>query len=97
MFEINNNQSQPAAAVAFVEESNNLEEIWNFENDWHSGLCNCCEDFSTCMHALLCWPCFICGLIDDIDESYCISFCVLNNMASMRTKLRSVLRIRVYI
>ena len=25
-----------------------MNDVWNFENDWHDGFCSCCEDLNQC-------------------------------------------------
>ncbi|XP_072259109.1 cornifelin homolog B-like [Pyxicephalus adspersus] len=39
---------------------------------WSSGICDCCEDMSTCCFAFWCFPCFQCATVSDHGECLCL-------------------------
>ncbi|XP_071398763.1 uncharacterized protein [Centroberyx affinis] len=40
--------------------------------NWNTGLCDCCEDCSTCCYAFWCCPCFACTTTGKFGECSCL-------------------------
>lgn len=45
--------------------------------DWNTGLCDCCEDASTCCYGFWCCPCLACTVSSNFGENRCLPLCDL--------------------
>ncbi|KAI3368565.1 hypothetical protein L3Q82_025579, partial [Scortum barcoo] len=45
------------------------------EVEWHSGLCDCFEDASTCCYGFWCCPCLACTVSERFGENRCLPLC----------------------
>ncbi|XP_077098944.1 placenta-specific gene 8 protein-like [Siphateles boraxobius] len=39
---------------------------------WSSGLCDCCQDMSSCCFGFWCFPCFMCSVTGEFGEGTCL-------------------------
>ncbi|XP_034539062.1 cornifelin homolog B [Notolabrus celidotus] len=46
--------------------------ISQVSNDWHSGICDCCDDVPECCFAFWCCPCFACKTSRDYGQPLCL-------------------------
>ena len=69
------------------------EDVWNYENEWNQGVCDCCLNFKTCCFGFCCYMCFLCCLFKRTGEYSCTPFLPLSLM-SLRSKLRTGFRIK---
>ena len=69
------------------------EDVWNYENEWNQGVCDCCLNFKTCCFGFCCYMCFLCCLFKRTGEYSCSTFLPLSLM-SLRSKLRTGFRIK---
>ncbi|RNA40616.1 cornifelin A -like protein [Brachionus plicatilis] len=65
-----------------------------YENEFSSGLCDCCTDFGNCCFAHFCFPCFMCKVYQNAGECFCTPIFFPNSAAFLRTKVRQGYRIK---
>ncbi|RNA37688.1 cornifelin -like protein [Brachionus plicatilis] len=70
------------------------ENVWNYENQWAQGLCDCCSNTKICCIAYFCLPCFTCSIFKRTDEFFCTPFFLPASIISLRSKLRTAFRIK---
>jgi len=69
------------------------DDVWEFENWWTQNLHNCCEDTYTCCVVCWCCPCSFYNIFKRADED-CLACCWPMTLWSLRTKIRTLFRIR---
>ena len=63
------------------------------QNQWTSGLCNCCSDLGECCFAYFCNLCYMCKLFSQAGEPCCS--CIYGGLVPLRTKIRTERNIEV--
>ncbi|KAK2908108.1 hypothetical protein Q8A73_009181 [Channa argus] len=43
--------------------------------EWNTGLCDCCDDASTCCYGFWCLPCLACTVSSQFGENTCLPLC----------------------
>lgn len=86
------NNNGPIETQPVVE---NPFNVWEYDNDWSSSICNCTEDIRFCACSTLLYPVALCCIMRDMKEGCCSFTCIPLTALQLRTKLRSVLRIKV--
>ncbi|CAF1351075.1 unnamed protein product, partial [Didymodactylos carnosus] len=66
--------------------------VWEFENEWYSGLCKC-KPAKRCCFAWFCYPCFMCKVAKQNGEEQWLGCCPCS-LFGLRTKLRTARRIK---
>ncbi|PAA60656.1 hypothetical protein BOX15_Mlig011696g1 [Macrostomum lignano] len=95
-------QMQMNSQVNITMSTTDQSKKFDHPRDWTSGLCGCCEDFSSCCCIWLCGPCYLCCCLSErMGESCCTPVCLSCAHPGMflpvllyRTKLRSKYNIR---
>ncbi|XP_043929138.1 cornifelin-like [Protopterus annectens] len=60
------------SSVAMQPQAITTQTIMVQENDWSSGICDCCDDMKICCCAFWCLPCFACSTADRFGECLCL-------------------------
>ncbi|CAF0988222.1 unnamed protein product [Adineta steineri] len=68
-------------------------DIWGYENVWKEKFCDCCTDRNLCCLVCLACPYATYGVYHRAGES-CISCCWPMTLWSLRTKMRTMFRIK---
>ncbi|XP_075872072.1 placenta-specific gene 8 protein-like [Nelusetta ayraudi] len=51
------------------------------QREWHTSLCDCFEDASTCCYGFWCCPCLACTVSSQFGEGGCLPLCDLCSLA----------------
>ncbi|CAF1157346.1 unnamed protein product, partial [Brachionus calyciflorus] len=67
---------------------------FRFQNEFSTGLFECCSDCGNCCYAYFCMPCFLCKVYEDAGECMCTPFlCGVETLPILRTKIRTAYKI----